>query len=112
MRHVSLSLCLHSHQACLAALDFIVTSSARYNVDDATLSLELQQLGLPKTNSNSLARGYRDGKERLRVALAAAVVRVRACAVASSRPAAGTTPCCDPGADASYCVSLFRSFQA
>lgn len=63
-------------QACLAALDFIVTSSARYNVEDGTLTLELQQLGLPRSNSNSVARAYRDGRERLREALARAVVRV------------------------------------
>jgi hypothetical protein len=63
-------------QACLAAMDFIVTSSARYNVEDSTLTMELQQLGLPRSNSNSVARAYRDGRERLREALARAVVRV------------------------------------
>lgn len=78
-------------QACLAALDFIVTSSARYNVEDGTLTLELQQLGLPRSNSNSVARAYRDGRERLREALGRAVVRVRILSVP------GSASCSDGG---------------
>lgn len=35
-------------KASIAALSFILTSAAKYNVDPETLSNELQQLGLPK----------------------------------------------------------------
>ena len=35
-------------KAALAVLTFILSSAARYNVDSAPLSDELQQLGLPK----------------------------------------------------------------
>lgn len=35
-------------KAAIAALNFILTSSSKYNTDDLILSNELQQLGLPK----------------------------------------------------------------
>ena len=35
-------------KACLAVLTFVITSAAKFGVDAATLSAELQQLGLPK----------------------------------------------------------------
>jgi len=35
-------------KASLAALTFILSSAAKFNVEDRTLSSELQQLGLPK----------------------------------------------------------------
>ena len=35
-------------KAALAVLSFILSSAARYNVESAPLSDELQQLGLPK----------------------------------------------------------------
>ena len=35
-------------KAAIAALTFIFSSAAKYNVDSESLSSELQQLGLPK----------------------------------------------------------------
>ncbi len=35
-------------KACIALVEFILTSAAKYNVNSETLSFELQQLGLPK----------------------------------------------------------------
>lgn len=35
-------------KACIAALHFLVSNSAKFDVDDFTLTRELQQLGLPK----------------------------------------------------------------
>ena len=35
-------------KASIAALSFILSSAAKYNVDGESLSNELQQLGLPK----------------------------------------------------------------
>ena len=35
-------------KACIAALHFLVSNSAKFDVEDFTLTRELQQLGLPK----------------------------------------------------------------
>ena len=35
-------------KASIAAISFILTNSAKYNVESDTLATELQQLGLPK----------------------------------------------------------------
>ncbi len=64
-------------QGFLAALHFIITSSTRFAIDETVLSVELQQLGLPKANSNSISRSYRDAKATLRAALERDVLRVR-----------------------------------
>jgi len=53
-------------KAAIAALNFILSNSAKYQVDDATVSNELQQLGLPKEHCDSLAKPYRDNLEKLR----------------------------------------------
>jgi len=53
-------------KAAIAALNFIISNSAKYNVDDATLSNELRQLGLPKEHCDALAKPYRDNIEKLR----------------------------------------------
>ena len=65
----------------IAALHFIITNGAKYDIDDATLSNELQQLGLPKgilltypftflqelaEHCDALVRPYRDNKDKLR----------------------------------------------
>ncbi|KAG1678120.1 COMM domain-containing protein 4 [Nymphon striatum] len=47
-------------KACIAALSFILSSAAKYNIEDETLSNELQQLGLPKEHSTSLCKAYAD----------------------------------------------------
>ncbi|XP_062512119.1 COMM domain-containing protein 4-like [Corticium candelabrum] len=52
-------------KAAVAALMFIVSSAAKYNVDSESLSSELQQLGLPKESSTSLCKSYGDGLDKL-----------------------------------------------
>jgi hypothetical protein len=87
-------------KAAIAGLDFIISNAAKYDIDDNTLGLEIQQLGvcvwwgvmwgsiwgtspefvlphicfrfpgLPKENSDALLRSYRDSKTELRQGLA------------------------------------------
>jgi len=52
-------------KASIAALNFILSSAAKYNVDGESLSNELQQLGLPKEHSAALCRSYQDKLEAL-----------------------------------------------
>ncbi|XP_033624970.1 COMM domain-containing protein 4-like [Asterias rubens] len=52
-------------KASIAALNFILSSAAKYNVDGESLSNELQQLGLPKEHSSALCRSYQDKLEAL-----------------------------------------------
>ncbi|XP_022082426.1 COMM domain-containing protein 4-like isoform X2 [Acanthaster planci] len=52
-------------KASIAALNFILSSAAKYNVDGESLSNELQQLGLPKEHSAALCRSYQDKLEVL-----------------------------------------------
>jgi hypothetical protein len=63
-------------KGAVAGLDFILHSGCKYNVSDETLSLELNQLGLPKEHCEALAKVYQANKEamqaRLRCADAAA----------------------------------------
>ena len=53
-------------RGAVAALDFILRTSASHDIDDATLLQEVQQLGLPKENSEALSRQYRVAKDGLR----------------------------------------------
>ncbi len=52
-------------RAALAAIAFILTQSARVDIDPMVLNAELQQLGLPKENSDGISRPYRIHRERL-----------------------------------------------
>uniref|UniRef100_A0A0B6ZLN1 COMM domain-containing protein n=1 Tax=Arion vulgaris TaxID=1028688 RepID=A0A0B6ZLN1_9EUPU len=52
-------------KASIAALSFILSSAAKYDVDAETLSNELQQLGLPREHTTSLSRSYSDGQSQL-----------------------------------------------
>jgi hypothetical protein len=42
-------------------------NSAKYDVGDSTLLLEVQQLGLPKENAEALATCFREAKDSLQV---------------------------------------------
>lgn len=42
-------------------------NSAKYDVDDSTLLLEVQQLGLPKENADALAGCFREAKDSMQV---------------------------------------------
>jgi hypothetical protein len=72
-------------RAAVAALEFIITSAAKYDCDTESLSNELQQLGLPKgaqpdvsetnahhtwtENTTSLCKSYGDARAELQAAL-------------------------------------------
>jgi hypothetical protein len=65
-------------KALIAALDFIITNGAKYNVDDQVLVTELQQLGLPK------------GEPHLPLSTQ---LRVRVCACCGARASAACVVC-------------------
>jgi hypothetical protein len=52
-------------KSAIASLIFIIQNAARFDVDDQKLLLELQQIGLPKESSDSLARSYKAERERI-----------------------------------------------
>ena len=52
-------------KASIAALSFILSSAAKYNVDGDSLSNELQQLGLPREHSVSLHKVYGDNLSKI-----------------------------------------------
>ncbi|RYG45313.1 hypothetical protein EON67_10725 [archaeon] len=52
-------------KACLAAISFIVSQAAKWRVPHEALNTDLQQLGLPKENSDGISRPYRIHWERL-----------------------------------------------
>ncbi|XP_076467943.1 COMM domain-containing protein 4-like [Babylonia areolata] len=52
-------------KASIAALTFILSSAAKYDCEDETLSSELQQLGLPKEHATSLCKSYSDAYHKL-----------------------------------------------
>jgi len=52
-------------KASIAALTFILSSGAKYDVDSETLANELQQLGLPKEHTTSLCKSYSDAQVKL-----------------------------------------------
>ncbi|CAG2171014.1 unnamed protein product [Oppiella nova] len=56
-------------KACISAVQYILSTSSKYNTDSETLSHELQQLGLPKEHSSSLCRVYSENFDRLQEAL-------------------------------------------
>ena len=51
-----------SHQGSIAAVHFIVSNAAKHDLDEASLVQEIQQLGLPKENSDAIGRQYREHK--------------------------------------------------
>jgi len=52
-------------KATVAAIAFVVTNATRYGVDHEVLNAELQQLGLPKENSDGISRPYRIHRDKL-----------------------------------------------
>nr|CAB3232813.1 COMM domain-containing protein 4-like [Phallusia mammillata] len=52
-------------KASVAGLEFIISSSAKHEVDGETLSNELQQLGLPKEHSTALCKTYESKSDAL-----------------------------------------------
>lgn len=77
----------------------MLTNAAKFDVDEKSLILEIQQLGLPKENSEAIAKQYRDTKDMLRSKFAEDSYRVSKLVstdwrvdqiVATSQSAAGT----------------------
>lgn len=66
----------HEVKGVVAALHFILTSSARHDVPEDALALELQQLGLPKEHTEGLVAALRDGRASLQSRLADASLRL------------------------------------
>jgi len=62
-------------KATIAGLQFIITNGAKYDVDDSTLSTELQQLGLPKEHCDALVKPYNDNKEKIRDVLRSQILK-------------------------------------
>jgi hypothetical protein len=54
----------------------MLTNAAKFDVDEKSLVLEIQQLGLPKENTDAIARQYRDTKDMLRSRFAEESYRV------------------------------------
>jgi len=47
-------------------IHYIISNAAKYDVDEQSLSQEIQQLGLPKMNADIISSSYRDNKDSLR----------------------------------------------
>ncbi len=63
-------------KAAMAVLHVIVTSAGRFSVEEGTVATELQQLGLPKENSEAISRAYKEARAGVVAALEAKTVRV------------------------------------
>lgn len=86
-------------KGAIAAIHFMLTNAAKFDVDEKSLILEIQQLGLPKENSEAIAKQYRDTKDMLRSKFAEDSYRVTKLVstdwrvdqiIASSKPVEGT----------------------
>jgi hypothetical protein len=53
----------------ISVLEFIIKNSAKFEVEESTLNQELQQLGLPQENADSITRVYKNHRENLRSTL-------------------------------------------
>ena len=56
---------LSNLKGTVAAVHFIVTNATKYNVDEVSLSQEIQQLGLTKENAEIISRLFRENKDAL-----------------------------------------------
>lgn len=54
----------------IAVIHFMIMNAARFDLDESSLLQEIQQLGLPKENSEAVARQFREHKDLLRTQLA------------------------------------------
>lgn len=53
-------------QGLIVALEFILKSAARFNIDHSTLLKEILQLGLQKENGDILAKLYKENRQAIR----------------------------------------------
>ncbi len=47
-------------------MNFILSNSVKYTVEESSLANELQQLGLPKEHCDVVSKTYRDAQEKLK----------------------------------------------
>lgn len=50
----------------ISVIEFIIKNSAKFDVEDMILNQELQQLGLPQENADSISKVFKNQKENLR----------------------------------------------
>mmetsp|Transcript_165 Transcript_165/g.265 ORF Transcript_165/g.265 Transcript_165/m.265 type:complete len:249 (+) Transcript_165:41-787(+) len=65
-------------KGAVSALHFALSNSAKYDVEDTTLLLEIQQLGLPKDNADAVAGAFREAKDEMRKMFSDRAYRVNA----------------------------------
>mmetsp|Transcript_2916 Transcript_2916/g.4030 ORF Transcript_2916/g.4030 Transcript_2916/m.4030 type:complete len:211 (+) Transcript_2916:59-691(+) len=53
-------------KGAVSALHFAISNSAKYDVEENTLLVEIQQLGLPKDNADALGEVFSDYKDEIR----------------------------------------------
>ena len=53
-------------KGAIAAVHFMLTNSAKFDLDEKSLVQEIQQLGLPKENTEAISKLYREQKDNLR----------------------------------------------
>lgn len=63
-------------KACIAALNFILCSAAKHNVNDDYLAREIQQLGLPKEHTVALCKLYGDNLKSLQTKLQSEILQL------------------------------------
>ncbi len=63
-------------KSVIASLLFIISNSARFNVQEATLSLELQQIGFPKDSAETVCTEFSRIKSQLVQTLKTKTVRL------------------------------------
>lgn len=56
-------------KGAIAAILFMVKNAAKFDVDEYTFLLEIQQLGLPKENAEAISKQYRDAKDAIQTTL-------------------------------------------
>jgi hypothetical protein len=60
----------------LSVLEFIIKNAAKFDCDDMILNKELQQLGLPQENADSISKVYKNHKENLKTKLKESIFKV------------------------------------
>jgi len=53
----------------MSVLEFILKNAAKFDVEDLILNQELQQLGLPQENADSISKVFKNQKEQLKIKL-------------------------------------------
>jgi hypothetical protein len=63
-------------EAVVATLEYAIANAARFDVDEATLGRELEQLGLPREHAEAITKSYGKNRDGLRRAALRSTVRV------------------------------------